>query len=339
MLAQEDPQSFLKSHTPPVIFDEIQRVPQLLSYIQVEIDKERDQKGMYILTGSHQTELCAGVSQSLSGRTAIVNLLPLSISELSRAGIQLDRDEYLFRGFMPQIYREGFSPTEFYRQYYHTYVERDIRQLANIRNMTSFENFFRLLAGRVGQVINMSALASATGMSVPTIKEWFSVLEASYLIFRLPPYYKNFGKRLIKSPKLYFTEPGLAAYLLGIREPKHISLGPFLGALFENMLVMEALKGRYNEGDDANLYFYRDNNGLEADLLLDRFSSLLPIEIKASRTFSKDFCNPLQDLRKIHPTIKSGIVLYAGALETEYKGFHIKNFIHTFDALKEQSVT
>lgn len=329
ILAEEDPRSFLERYSPPVIIDEIQRVPNLLSYIQVAVDEHRKSKGSYIFTGSHQTELRSAISQSLAGRTAIVYLLPLSIVELRETGRLLDRDEYLFKGFMPQLYEEEITPTTYYRQYYRTYVERDIRQLTNIKNLQQFELFLRLLAGRIGQVMNMSDLANSTGMSVPTIKEWLNMLEASFLTFRLPPYYNNFGKRLIKSPKIYFAEPGLASYLLGIKEPSHAADGPFLGPLFENLVVVEALKAQHNKGEDSGLYFYRDNSGLEVDLMIDIFDHLLPVEIKASRTFSKQFFKELTSIRNISPQIDPGTVIYAGDLETSFKGMKALHFTRT----------
>jgi len=202
--AMEDPRSFLKRYAPPVVFDEIQRAPQLLSYIQVEADEHPQETGRYILTGSQQMDLRAAVSQSLAGRTALLRLLPFSIAELRDAGIILDRDEYLYKGFMPRLYEAELQVTSLYRNYYQTYVERDVRQFAAIRNIVAFETFLRLLAGRVGQVASMSDLANSTGVSSTTLAEWLGILEASFIVFRLPPYYKNFGKRLIKSPKLYF---------------------------------------------------------------------------------------------------------------------------------------
>ena len=219
LLAERDAKEFLKRYSTPIIIDEIQRLPMLLSYIQVECDKS-NAKGQYILTGSHQPALKAEIAQSLAGRTAILQLLPLSIAELKEAGIRLDRDEYLFKGFMPQLYEENIDITRFYRNYYMTYVERDARQLVNIRNFSSFEIFIKLLAGRVGQLVNLNSLSGDVGVSSTTLGEWLSILEASYIVFRLPPYFENFGKRLIKTPKLYFTEVGLAAYLLDLENHK-----------------------------------------------------------------------------------------------------------------------
>jgi hypothetical protein len=329
LLAEQDPRAFLKRFAPPVIIDEIQRVPDLLSYIQVMVDENRTSRGQFILTGSHQIGLRAAISQSLVGRTALLRLLPLSVSELYDAGIRLDRDEYLYRGCMPRLYEDELSPTILYGQYYQTYVERDVRQIANIRNIIAFETFIRLLAGRVGQVANLSDLANSTGMSSSTLSEWLGILEASFIIFRLPPYFENFGKRLIKSPKIYFTEPGLAAWLLGIQEARQVGLSPYLGGLFENLVVVEALKARFNGGTESNLYFWRDNNGLEADLLASNFGGLTPIAIKASMTYSKDFGRAFPRLRKASDKIKAGYIIYAGDLEAEVSGDRFINFTKT----------
>ena len=335
LLAQDDPWSFFKRYPEPLVIDEIQRVPSLLSYIQVEVDEDRKKKGRFILTGSQQLDLRAAISQSLAGRTAVLKLLPLSLSELAHVGISLDRDEYLYRGFMPEIYESELSPTTMYSNYYQTYVERDIRQFAAIRNLLAFETFIRLLAGRIGQVVNLSDLAGSTGMSVTTLGQWLGILEASFILFRLPPYFENFGKRLIKSPKIYFVDPGLAAYLLGIREPNQAGIGPYLGSLFENLVIVEALKARYNRGDDAGLFFFRDSGGLEVDLLVDGFEKLIPAEIKASRTFSPDFCRSLDKLRSLNTKIAPGLVIYAGDRDQNYQGNRIVSFMDTAKAITE----
>jgi uncharacterized protein len=329
LLAQDDPRSFFKRYPEPLVIDEIQRVPDLLSYIQVAVDETRGKKGRFILTGSQQLDLRAAVSQSLAGRTALLKLLPLSLSELSSANVRLDRDEYLYKGLMPQLYEEDISPTRIYSNYYQTYVERDVRQFANIRNVIAFETFIRLLAGRVGQIVNMSDLSSSTGVSATTLSQWLGILEASFIVFRLPPYFENFGKRLIKSPKVYFVDPGLAAYLLGLREPGQVGMSPYLGGLFENLVVLEALKSFYNRGAEADLYFFRDSSGLEADLLAGGFERLIPLEIKASRTFAPDFCKNFPKLQSLNDKIGSGIVVYSGEREQDYKGSHIVNFADT----------
>ena len=327
-LAEKDAREFLHRHPAPIIIDEIQRLPMLLSYIQVECDKS-NKKGQYILTGSHQPALKAGISQSLAGRTAVLQLLPLSIEELNEAGIVLDRDEYIFKGFMPQLYEENIDITRFYRNYYMTYVERDARQLVNIRNFTAFETFIKLLAGRVGQLVNMQSLSNDVGVSSTTISEWLSILEASYIIFRLPPYFENFGKRLTKSAKIYFTEVGLAAYLLELENPAMVTRDPLMGNLFENMVVVEALKKRYNKGKDAGLYFFRDSNGMEIDLLQASARKLYPFEIKAARTYSREFAKNIKIFSKLNDKTADGCVIYSGEQEQKVEEVELVNFTST----------
>lgn len=331
-LAERDAKEFLKRYSVPIIIDEIQRLPMLLSYIQVECDKSNI-KGQYILTGSHQPALKAEISQSLAGRTAILQLLPLSIEELTEAGIQLDRDEYLFRGFMPQLYEENIDITRFYRNYYMTYVERDARQLVNIRNFSSFEVFIKLLAGRVGQLVNLNSLAGDVGVSSSTLGEWLSILEASYIVFRLPPYFENFGKRLIKTPKLYFTEVGLAAYLLDLENPGMVTRDPLMGNLFENMVIVEALKARYNAGKDAGLYFFRDSNGLEIDLLQSANRKLYPMEIKAARTYNSDFAVNIKKFERLNDKTAGGSVIYSGDNVQKIGNIQLLNFVDTADII------
>ena len=332
-LAEQDAREFLHRHPAPLIIDEIQRLPLLLSYIQVECDRS-DKKGQYILTGSHQPALKAGISQSLAGRTAILQLLPLSIAELREAGIVLDRDEYLFKGFMPQLYEEKIDVTRFYRNYYMTYVERDARQLINLQKFAAFETFLKLLAGRVGQLVNLQSLSNDVGVSTTTISEWLSVLEASYIIFRLPPYYENFGKRLTKSAKLYFTEVGLAAYLLSLESPEMTARDPLMGNLFENMVVMEALKARWNAGKDASLYFFRDSNGLEIDLLQAAGRKLYPFEIKAARTYNKDFARGIGKFRVLNDKTADGCIIYAGKTEQTVDHVALANFVSTAEHIR-----
>lgn len=328
MIAEADAREFLKLYSPPVIIDEIQRVPKLLSYIQVLVD-EKKKKGQYILTGSHQPGLRAEISQSLAGRTAILQLLPLSIAELTEAGIAMDRDDYIFKGFMPQIHNETIKPEMLYRNYFLAYVERDARQLVNIRNLNNFEVFIKLLAGRIGQVVNLNSLSNDIGVSAVTLSEWLSVLEASYIIFKLPSYFENFGKRLLKSPRIYFTEVGLAAYLLGIKDVSQVARDPLLGGLFENMVVLEALKSRYNAGQESELYFFRDTRGMEIDLLLNENRQLMPMEIKAARTWNKDFVSNIEKFRKVVPNALPGAVIYAGDLTPTVKDVKFVNFSET----------
>ncbi len=319
-LARADPREFFHRHRPPLILDEIQRVPELLSLIQVFCDEKPREKGLFILTGSHQPALRAGIVQSLAGRSALLRLLPLSVQELMRTGINQDRDEWIYRGCMPRLYQEHLPATALYRNYYETYIERDVRQLIQLRNVQPFELFMKLLAGRVGQVLNLHALSGEVGVSSPTLREWLSVLEASFVVFRLPPYYENFGKRYIKSPKLYFTEPGLAAYLLEIRSAEQVSRDPLLGALFENLVVTEALKSCWHRGDDADLYFFRDQRGFEIDLIHSRHRRLHPIEIKAARSYHSGFKRGIAAFRKLDKRVEPGAIVYAGEQSQKVAG-------------------
>ncbi|HJH06055.1 MAG TPA: ATP-binding protein [Victivallis vadensis] len=333
-MAEADPRGFLKSYAPPVIFDEIQRVPKLLSFIQTAVDEDKSY-GQYILTGSHQPALGAGVSQSLAGRTGILQLLPLSISEMTASGIILERDQYLYSGFMPRLYDTTLDPKNLYRDYFSTYVEKDVRQMLNIKDLSQFETFVKLLAGRVGQLVNMASLAGDVGVSSQTLAQWLSVLEASFIVFQLPGYYENFGKRLIKSKKLYFTEVGLATWLLGINSPEQVARDPLFGGLFENMVVIEALKQRFNTGETAELYFIRDSQGLEADLLFRKNNqTLIPVEIKGGMTWNKDFCKNLLKFRKLSEKFQPGFVIYSGDLTPEIDGIRFLNFKDTGTAVK-----
>ena len=309
----------------PLIIDEVQRVPELLSWIQVQVD-ETQKTGSYILTGSHQFQLHEAISQSLAGRTALLRLLPFSISELNQYQGVSDKGTLLHCGFMPRIYDVGLEPSELYRNYYQTYVERDVRQLIQIKNLTLFERFMKLLAGRVGQVLNLHGLSGEVGVSSTTLREWLSVLEASYIIFRLPPYYENFGKRLVKSPKLYFVETGLAAWLLGIENASQAIRDPLHGNLFENMVVADALKHRWNSGADPNLYFWRDSNGNEVDLIWDYNRELVPIEIKSAMTWNSDFATRIHWMQKSINKTTSGYVVYAGDFFPENEHYKVVSF-------------
>ncbi len=329
--AREDALGFFNAHPGPLILDEIQHVPELLSYLQVSVDEQGQDKhkGQFILTGSHQPQLREGIAQSLAGRTGLLRLLPLSIAELSEAGIRLERDDYLHHGFMPGIHADGIEPAVFYPAYYQTYVERDVRQLINLAQQQAFETFVRLLAGRVGQLLNLSALANDVGVSSTTLASWLSVLEASFVVFRLPRYFENFGKRQIKAPKIYFTEPGLAAWLLGIETPAQIARDPLFGNLFENMVVVEALKARLNAGREAELYFFRDQQGLEVDLLARRGRQLLPIEIKGSMTYDSWQGRNLLKFMRLSDTAQTPAVLYGGEQHMFTDGIEYASFRET----------
>ena len=313
--AEEDPVAFLDQYPDGAVIDEIQRVPGLLSYIQVIVD-EKGKNSLFVLTGSQQFELMREISQSLAGRTALLRLLPLSFQELApdfAPGV----DEALFRGFYPRIYDQGIEPFQAYGDYFSTYVERDLRQLVKVKNLSLFQRFVQLCAGRCGQLLNLSSLANDTGISQSTAREWLTVLEASYIVLLLQPFFANIGKRLIKSPKMYFYDVGLACWLCGIEEEKQVTRHPLRGNFFENMVVMEALKYRYNRGRRNNLYFYRDSNGNEVDLVYTRGGQLLPIEIKAGKTVSNSFFTGVKRFCKLFQdqTPWPGIVVYGGEKE------------------------
>jgi len=310
--AVSDPKAFLGQFASCVILDEIQRVPELLSYIQIIVD-ERNQNGQFILTGSHQLALKESITQSLAGRTALLHLLPFSISELKAANIRFASfEEYIFSGFLPRIYDQKQRPFQAYSNYFQTYVERDVRQLVNLKDVSLFEKFMKLLAGRVGQLIDYSSLGNDVGADAKTIKGWLSILEASYIVFKLPPFYENFGKRIIKSPKYYFTEVGLLCYLLGIERYTQISRDPLVGSIFENLVVIECLKSRYNQGKSANLYFYRDSNKNEIDLIIDNGAELTAVEIKSSSTYKESQFKNIEILKKLTKKITKSYLIYSG---------------------------
>lgn len=327
-LAEKDPRTFLKTYPAPVIFDEIQRVPDLLSYIQVAVDSCKD-RGQYILTGSHNLSLHAAITQSLAGRTALLTLWPLSMEELKAAGMKSEREEWIQKGFFPRVYDESLDPGRHAGNYLQTYVERDVRQILQVRDLGQFEQFIFYLAGRTGQLLNYESMANDLGVTGKTLKQWVSVLEASFVIFRLLPYHRNFGKRLVKSAKLYFTDTGFLCHLLGIDKPDKVARDPLLGALFENLVVAEAMKARLNRGFLPHLWFFRDNNGNEVDLLFQDGADLLPIEIKASRTWNNDFLKGIRFLKRSAPNIRSGVVIYSGGMTPEFDGASVIHFENT----------
>lgn len=289
--AQEDPRGFLNRFRSGAVFDEAQRWPELFSHLQGLVDAERV-PGRFVLTGSQQFGLLAGVSQSLAGRAAVLALLPLSLGELPQAG-EAGLDALMTLGGYPALHAQpGLLPQDWFASYVATYVERDVRQVLKVQDLSSFQRFVRLCAGRVGQMLNLTALANEAGVSHSTARTWMTVLESSHLVHLLPPYHRNFGKRLVKMPKLYFIDTGLACWLLGVRSPEVLALHPQRGALFENWVVSEFLKARLNQGRPADIFFWRDNNGLEADLLFEvatpQGMRLQTVEIKSGRTVTPD---------------------------------------------------
>lgn len=321
--ASGDPLGFLGQCGDGAVIDEIQRVPELTSYIQAAVDESK-QNGQFVLTGSRQLRVTEAISQSLAGRTAIVPLLPFSIHEACEARADLDVDTMIHTGFYPRIYDQDLEPTQALGDYFETYVERDVRQISEIRNLSSFQRFVRLCAGRVGQLLNLQSLGNDAGVSHTTARHWLSVLEASFIAFELQPFHANVSKRLVKSPKLYYYDVGLAAHLLGIETPHQITTHPLRGALFENLVVVEALKHRFNLGRRLNLSFYRDSAGNEVDLVYALADRLIAVEIKAGQTVSGSFLSMLHALDRLLPDNVIGKVLVHGAeAEAIREGVHI----------------
>ena len=286
--AEADPRQFLKRYKDGAIFDEIQRLPNLLSFLQTIMDSSF-RKGMYVFTGSHQPLLHEAISQSLAGRTAILNLWPFTIAEIRNYKKQLDPFELILQGSYPAIYEEKLDCLRFYRSYLETYVQRDVRTIAQLHSMSLFQKFLILLAGRTGQILNYSSISNDLGISSTTVKSWLSILEASFIVFQLQPFFMNIKKRLIRSPKVYFTDVGLATYLLGIKSVDQVERDPLRGGLYENLIVSEIIKNAYNKGIKPEVYFYRDSHGNEVDLLIRNDGKLIPIEIKSASTFTKEF--------------------------------------------------
>lgn len=312
--AKEDPRGFLQQFSKGVILDEIQRAPELPSYIQGIVDTT-NRPGNFILTGSQQFEITFAVSQSLAGRTAILKLLPFAFGEIYSATLEHSVSEILYQGFYPRIIEEKLNPTEALSFYFSTYVERDLLALQAIQNLSTFERFLKLCAGQVGQLVNWSALGNDCGIDQKTVKAWLSLLQASYIVYLLPPHFKNFKKRLTKSPKLYFYDVGLACYLLGITSPQQIELHPMRGALFEDFIVTEFLKNRFNQVQDNNLYFFRDHLGNEVDLILDNGIQLVSVEIKSGKTLSSDFFKGLKCYNQLSSEFNTMQYLIYGGTE------------------------
>ncbi len=327
-LFRQDARNLLRDGTERLILDEVQREPEVLSWVQVFADRT-DEPGRFVLTGSNQPALGEAISQSLAGRTSMHYLLPLSLEELSAAGLLGERDEMLFRGFLPRLYDAALDPAELYSAYFATYVERDVRRLINVKDLSKFEVFVRLLAGRVGQLMNLSALAGDVGVSSTTLSGWVSALEASFVVFRLQPYHSNIGKRLVKTPKLYFTEPGLLAWLLQIESPSQISRDPLLGGIFENMVVLEALKAAYNRAKPPQLSFYRDRSGMEIDLIREYQRRPFAVEIKAGTTFTFDMMRSLKRFGEFQGELCGAGLIYGGDEEHLSDGIKIVPYSRT----------
>lgn len=288
LLAESDPRGLLSAYPDGLIIDEAQRAPLLFSYLQGVVDNNLV-PGKYVLTGSQQFGLLSEITQSLAGRVGMVQLLPFAMDELkSAAKLPDDVDRLMLYGMYPPFYDRDLAPSDWFPAYVNTYIERDVRQLINVRDLSAFQRFIKMCAARAGQLLNLSSLASDCGISHNTAAAWISVLEASYIVFLLRPHFSNFNKRMVKTPKLYFIDTGLAAWLLGVREQEQLVFHAQRGALFENLVVMEFLKARFNRGQQADLHFWRDSKGLEVDLLLDDGITLKPVEIKSGQTIAAD---------------------------------------------------
>jgi len=334
LLAQRDPAAFFERFPCPCIVDEVQRVPDLLGAIQTKTDRDGG-NGLFVLTGSHQPRLKAGIAQTLAGRTALLRLLPFSMEELASAGTCPSRDEMIRTGFLPAIHDRGQNPADAWEAYYRTYVERDVRDLVRVAHQSQFELFVRLLAGRVGSPVNLESLSGEVGVSSTTLKQWLSVLEASFVVFRLPPYFNNFGKRFAKTPKIYFTDVGLASHLLGIETAEQAERDPLAGGLFENMVVGEALKARCNAGKAPDLYFIRAKAGLEIDLVLDIRRRLHLFEIKRARTPDPSLAANLRKFRAKVDAVESADVVYSGEAFPIAGGGRFLPFRETASAIRE----
>ena len=325
LAVQADPRGFLQGIPEGAILDEVQRLPELLSYIQGVVDA-KSQSGMFILTGSHQPEVHQAVSQTLAGRTAILTLLPFSVGELKSYREKWDPFELIVTGMFPRIHEEGLKPTRFFNGYLQTYVERDVRALINLKDLRLFQHFLILLAGRIGQVINYASLSNDVGVSSTTIKNWISVLKASFIIVELPPFFENIGKRVIRSPKIYFTDTGLAAHLLGIVTGDQASRDPLRGGLYENLVILEFFKAHLNSGKRPDLYFYRDTHGNEVDLIVKNRRKLIPIEIKSAATFTPQFLKGIERFRKaMEGPCEKGFVFYGGDRRMTVRDIQVLN--------------
>ena len=325
LLAAEDPRSFLARYPDGAVIDEVQRVPNLLSYIQTIVD-EMNTEGLFILTGSQQFEMLESLTQSLAGRTALIKLLPFSYDEIYSQEPPSNLFTMLYTGFYPGIFDKKLNPTEALSFYISTYLERDVRQIINVKDLSSFTNFLKLLAGRSGQILNMNTLGDDCGLSHNTIKSWISVLEASYIVKRLPPWYRNLNKRLVKAPKIHFLDSGLLCYLPGITEPQQLMTHPLRGAVFESCAVSEVFKYHYHNGIPEHMYYFRDYQGHEIDLLIERANAVDLIEIKSSATFQPNFLKGLNYFEKIYEGRVNKALIFGGKDSYHYKDTRVVNW-------------
>ena len=313
LLAKKDPRGVLEAFPDGVILDEIQRAPELLSYIQGYVDTKPDQKGWFILSGSHQPMLHEAVSQSLAGRTAVITLFPFSAPELAAYPGRSDTFSRILLGGYPRLHEEKLAPGRYFASYLATHVERDVRRLVNIKDLSLFQNFLKLLAGRAGQLLNLSSLANDAGVTSTTLRAWLDVLKACYLVIELQPWFENISKRVVKSTKIYFTDTGLLCHLLGITDSRQLLRDPLRGSIFENHVILELYKNELNAGRQPDFFFYRDSHGNEVDLVIRTGRQLRPIEIKSAATFVPDFTRGLEKFSALFPKQQvTGKTVYYG---------------------------
>lgn len=326
--AIEDPRGFLKRYETGAILDEVQRTPDLFSYLQEVLDTSSE-PGRFILTGSNNFLLQQNISQTLAGRVAILNLLPFSTTELfSDSQTAPDENELIVKGLYPPVYDMNIPAEDWFPNYLRTYIDRDVRQIKNITDLIVFERFIRLLAGRTGQELNLTSLAVETGVDTKTVQSWIGILESSFIIYLLRPHDRNFNKTLVKRPKIYFYDTGLVCSLLGILSADQLQQHPLRGSLFESLVVTELLKKRTNAGKQVNLYYWRDKTGHEVDVIIDNGTSLLPVEIKAGKTINTEFFKSLIYWNKLSESEK-GIIAYAGSQEEDRSnGISVQNWFN-----------
>ena len=315
--ALSDPKGFLNTYGQKIIIDEAQYAPKLFSYIQTIVD-EKNENGLYVLTGSQNFLLHAKISQSLAGRVIIFNLLPFSYDEIKNTKYNVENlSELIVKGFYPRIYNSWLNSSDWYQSYIQTYLERDVRQILNIGDINAFRNFLRVCAGRCGQVLNLSSIGNDLGISYQTVKKWLSVLEQSYIVYLLQPYFENFNKRIIKSPKLYFYDTGLVCSLLGISSPESYELHYLKGNIFESYVISELLKNKFNSGSSKELFYWKDLNGNEIDCIVSSGTEIKAIGIKSSSTIKSDFFKTLYLWNKLNPKKNNNLNLIFGGNEVQ----------------------
>lgn len=317
--ALEQPRDFLQSHPWPLIIDEAQYAPSLFSYLQLIID-QHNRPGMFILSGSQNFLVMQKVAQSLAGRSAILSLLPFSHEEIATVSELPDTNSLIIKGFYPRLYQQVQDSSLFYKSYINTYVERDIRQLVNLRNLNDFIRFMKLCAGRCGQLLNISSLATEAGIAMNTCKSWLSYLSAGYVIQLIQPHFKNFNKKIVKTPKVFFTDTGLLCHLLGIDTTETLAIHALRGVVFENLVFVELLKRSIHNGKEPGIWFWRDNHGTEIDFLLDESARIITIEVKSGMNFHENYLDNLVRYRKYNPDVAGMILVYDGTAERTVSG-------------------